>query len=76
VLTGVAVAALVLALLGSRGLQSWADGQGGGTLGLLVGDGVGHWSGEVERLGLTAPHDALRRTIRKAENAQWAAPAE
>jgi|HubBroStandDraft_1064217.scaffolds.fasta_scaffold00564_5 hypothetical protein len=71
VATGTLIAALVLALFASRGLQSWADAKGDSTLADLVGDGVERWSDGIERLGLTIPHDALRQAIRRAENAGW-----
>jgi hypothetical protein len=71
VLTGVVIAALFLALFASRGLQSWADAKGDSALATLVGDLVEGWSDGIERLGLTGPHDALRRAIRRIENAHW-----
>ena len=71
VLTGVIIASLVLALFASRGLQSWADAKGDSVLALWVGDAVERWSDGMDRLGLTAPHDALRQLIRRIENAPW-----
>jgi hypothetical protein len=73
VLTGVLVAAIVLALFASRGLQSWADAKGDSALATMVGDGVQRWSDGIERLGLTAPHDALRRRFRRVEDSHWEA---
>ena len=71
VLIGTVIAALMLALFASRGLQSWADAKGDSELATLVGDLVERWSDGIERLGLTAPHDALRRDIRQVQNAHW-----
>jgi len=71
VLTGTLIAALMLALFASRGLQSWADAKGDSALAMLVGDLVERWSDGIERLGLTQPHDALRQDIRQVENAHW-----
>ena len=71
VIIGSLVAALLLALFASRGLQSWADAKGDSRLADLVGDAVERWSDGIERLGLTQPHDALRRAIRRIENTGW-----
>jgi len=71
VLTGTIIAALMLALFASRGLQSWADAKGDSALATLVGDLVERWSDGIERLGLTEPHDGLRRDVRQVENAHW-----
>jgi len=71
VLIGVAITALVLALFASRGLQSWADAKGDSELATQIGDLVERWSDGIDRLGLAAPHDALRRAIRRIENAHW-----
>jgi hypothetical protein len=71
VLIGTLIAALVLSLFASRGLQSWADAKGDSALATLVGDLVEQWSDGIDRLGLTGPHDALRRTIRRIENTHW-----
>jgi hypothetical protein len=71
VLTGVAIAGLVLSLFASRGLQSWADAKGDSVLATEVGDAVERWSDGIDRLGLAGPHDALRRAIRQIENAHW-----
>ena len=71
VLTGTVIAALVLALFASRGLQSWADAKGDSALATMVGDLVERWSDGIERLGLTVPHDAVRKDVRQVENAHW-----
>ncbi len=71
VLIGTVIAALMLALFASRGLQSWADAKGDSALATMVGDLVQRWSDGIERLGLTEPHDALRQDIRQVENAHW-----
>ena len=71
VLTGMIIACLVLALLASRGLQSWADAKGDSVVAMWVGDVVERWSDGMDRLGLTAPHDALRQLIRRMENGHW-----
>ena len=71
VLIGTAIAALMLALFASRGLQSWADAKGDSALAMMVGDLVQNWSDGIERLGLTQPHDALRQDIRQVQNAHW-----
>ena len=71
VLIGTVIAALMLALFASRGLQSWADAKGDSELATQIGDLVERWSDGIDRLGLAAPHDVLRRAIRRWENAHW-----
>jgi hypothetical protein len=71
VFTGTVIAALMLALFASRGLQSWADTKGDSALADLIGDTVQRWSDGLDRLNLTGPHDALRRVFRRIENAAW-----
>jgi hypothetical protein len=71
VFTGTVIAALILALFASRGLQSWADAKGDSALADAIGETVQRWSDGLDRLNLTGPHDALRRTIRRIENVAW-----
>jgi hypothetical protein len=71
VVTGTVIAALILALFASRGLQSWADAKGDNALADLMGDTVQRWSDGLDRLDLTGPHDALRQAIRRIEKAAW-----
>lgn len=68
---GALLAALLLALFGSSGLQGWADAKGDGRIAGIVDDGAAAWSRLTVSLGLTRPHDALRRSIRRAEQAGW-----
>jgi len=71
VLTGLVIAALILAVFASRGLQSWADAKGDSVLAALIGDAVERWSDGIDKLGLAAPHDSLRSAIRRIEDAHW-----
>jgi hypothetical protein len=71
VVTGTVIAALILALFASRGLQSWADAKGDNAHADLMGDTVQRWSDGLDRLDLTGPHDALRQAIRRIEKAAW-----
>ncbi|MEI9988265.1 MAG: hypothetical protein WDN69_37305 [Aliidongia sp.] len=71
VLIGTLIAALALSLFASRGLQSWADAKGDSALATMIGDSGRAMSDGIDRLGLTGPHDALRRAIRRIESAHW-----
>jgi hypothetical protein len=71
VLIGLLVASIALALFATRGLQSWADAKGDSALAMAVGDLVERWSDGIDRLGLTKPHDAVRRAVRRAGNVHW-----
>jgi hypothetical protein len=68
---GAFVATLLLALFGSSGLQGWADAKGDGRIAAIVDNGVAAWSGLTSGVGLTRPHDALRRSIRRVEQTGW-----
>jgi hypothetical protein len=38
---------------------------------MALGDLAERWADGLERLGLTEPHDAVRKTVRKLELARW-----
>jgi hypothetical protein len=60
-----------LALFATRGLPAWADAKGDGELAVMLDDLVERWANGLDHLNLTAPHDALRKIVRKLELARW-----
>ncbi|HVJ53035.1 MAG TPA: hypothetical protein VM689_11255 [Aliidongia sp.] len=61
----------LLALFASRSLPTWAEAKGDGTIAMVVDDWAERWADGLERLGLTRPHDVVRRAIRRAELKRW-----
>src|SRR5215471_10400925 len=57
------VGAVFLALLTSPDLLSWAERSSDGSLAPVVQEIAARWDDEVGRLGLSLPHEALRRVV-------------
>lgn len=68
------IGAIALAVFASRDLSSWLDRQGGGQIIEPLQHAAAQWDGAMDRLGLTRPHDAVRRAMRRLLDWQWGAP--
>jgi hypothetical protein len=71
VFAAVAAGSVVLALLASSDLPSWGEELGPGVLTPSLRRAANLWNGEMERLGLTRPHEALRAGMRWLRDRQW-----
>ncbi|HKO07996.1 MAG TPA: hypothetical protein VJ487_09810 [Alphaproteobacteria bacterium] len=67
-----ALGAVVLALLASRGLPSWAERLEFDGLAEFFGPKVAQYDEALSRIGLTLPYDELRRTARWLIAREWA----
>src|SRR5438105_109849 len=65
------VGTLVLAALASHDLSTWLDRMGDGKLLAPLQHAAAEWDAAMDRLGLTAPAEALRETIRRLLDWQW-----
>lgn len=65
------IGAVVLALLAAADLPGWADRLDEGPLVETVRPIANRWSGAMERLGLSRPHEALRDAMRRAMDWPW-----
>jgi hypothetical protein len=65
------VGAIVLAPLAASDLPGWADRLEDGPLADIARPLAAQWTGAIERLGLTRPHEALRDAMRRALDRQW-----
>ena len=66
-----ALGALVLALLASGDLPSWAEGLPDGPLTPLMREIALDWNAGLARLGLTRPHRELHRALEGLRALQW-----
>jgi len=66
-----ATAAVVLALFSSADMSSWSERADNQPFAEAAHEIVNLWSEDVARLGLTLPHQALRRTVRRLIELQW-----
>ena len=71
VLLAAVISALILAFLASRGLPEWADAKGDSEIATTIADTAERWADALERLGLTTPHDEIRKWIRRIELTRW-----
>ncbi len=71
VLLATLIAALMLAFTASRGLPEWADAKGDSEIATTIADAAERWADALERLGLTEPHDAVRKWVRRIELTRW-----
>ena len=65
------IGTLVLAVLASRDLSSWAERAGDGPILAPRQRAAAEWDGAMEKLGLVRPHEALRFAIRRLLDAEW-----
>jgi len=65
------IGAAVLAMLASSDLVSWLDRMGDGPMLRPVQQAAAEWDRAMDRLRLTAPHEALRDLPRGALDRQW-----
>ena len=54
------IGTLLLAVFAAPDLSSWLDRMGGGPVLEPLQNAAAEWEAEVARLGLTAPHEAIR----------------
>jgi hypothetical protein len=66
-----ALGALVLSLLASRDLPSWADRLQDGPMVSLARDVAIGWNDRIAPLGLTRPHRELHRALTWLREQQW-----
>ena len=65
------IGTLLLAVFAAPDLSSWLDRMGGGPVLEPLQDAAAEWEAEVARLGLTAPHEAIRAAMRRALEWRW-----
>jgi hypothetical protein len=70
-LAAITAGSLVLALLASSDLPSWGEELGDGLLATSLRRAATAWNDEMQQLGLTAPHEALRAAMRWLRDRQW-----
>jgi hypothetical protein len=63
-----------LALFASRDLPSWTDRLGDLPFGEQTHTVAVRWDNAMDSLGLTEPHEALRRAIRHLLDWEWGGP--
>ena len=71
VLAIILIGSLVLAVLASRDLSSWAERLGGGPLAEQTQGLAARWDQTMEALGFVRPHDALRSAVDGFLDRQW-----
>lgn len=71
VLLAAAIGSVVLAFLASSDLPSWAGQLRDGPVTPLCREAAETWNGGLERLGLTEPHQVLRRAVSWLKDRQW-----
>lgn len=71
VFAAVAAGSIVLALLAASDLPSWGEDLGDGPLTPSLRRVAAAWSGEMERLGFSRPHEALRQGMQWLRDAHW-----
>jgi hypothetical protein len=71
VLAACVLGTLVLALLASRDLPSWADRLGDGPLTPLMREIAIGWNARIAPLGMTRPHRELHRALGWLRAQQW-----
>ena len=71
VLAMTVIGTLLLAVFAASDLSSWLDRMGGGPLLEPLQNAAAEWEAAVARLGLTAPHEAIRAAMRRVLAWQW-----
>src|SRR5581483_3745996 len=71
VLAMAVIGTLLLAVFAAPDLSSWLDRMGGGPVLEPLQNAAAEWNAEVTRLGLTAPHEALRAAMQRAVEWRW-----
>jgi hypothetical protein len=66
------IGTLFLAFFASRDLPSWSERLGDGPFGAAVQRAAAEWDDAMASLGLTRPHEALRATVRRLLDVEWA----
>lgn len=67
------VGTLVLAVFASHDLSTWLDRMGDSPYLAPLQRAALEWDADMQRLGMTAPNDALRRLVRRLLDWQWGA---
>jgi hypothetical protein len=67
------IGTLLLAVFAAPDLSSWLNRMGGGPVLEILQNAAAEWEAEVARLGLTAPHEAIRAAMRRALEWRWEA---
>jgi hypothetical protein len=75
VLVMTVIGTLLLAVFAAPDLSSWLDRMGGGPVLEPLQNAAAEWEGAVARLGLTAPHEAIRAGMRRVLDWRWDDPA-
>ena len=65
------IGTLLLAVFAAPDLSSWLNRMGGGPILEPIQNAAAEWEAEVARLGLTAPHEAIRAAMRRALEWRW-----
>jgi hypothetical protein len=65
------IGTLLLAVFAAPDLRSWLDRMGGGPVLEPLQNAAAEWEAEVARLGLTAPHEAIRAAVRRMLEWRW-----
>src|SRR3954469_14597265 len=65
------IGTLLLAVFAAPDLSSWLSRMGGGPMLEKLQNAAADWEAEVTRLGLTAPHEAIRAAMRRMLEWRW-----
>jgi hypothetical protein len=65
------IGTLLLAVFAAPDLSSWLNRMGGGPMLETLQNAAAEWEAEVTRLGLAAPHEAIRAAMRRALEWRW-----
>jgi hypothetical protein len=71
VLTMSLIGTLLLAVFAAPDLSSWVDRMGGGPILEPLQNAAAEWNAAMTRLGLTAPHEAIRAAMRRVLEWRW-----
>lgn len=65
------IGTLLLAVFAAPDLSSWLNRTGGGPMLEPLQNAAAEWEAEATRLGLTAPHEAIRAAMRRMLEWRW-----
>ncbi|MGE0257345.1 MAG: hypothetical protein AB7H71_13790 [Alphaproteobacteria bacterium] len=65
------IGTLLLAVFAAPDLSSWLDRMGGGPILEPLQNAAAEWNAEMTRLGLTAPHAAIRVAMSRVLEWRW-----
>ena len=65
------IGTLVLAMLAAPDLSSWLDRMGGGPVLEPLQNAAAEWDAAMVRLGLTEPHQVIRRAMHRVLEWRW-----